>query len=309
MAANTRATKRRATEESEFSARLKQNKTCNLSDDEFLGYCRLEEIDYYEALKLNFEPESPLDEKFVLLVIRMANVVTKQIRKYRYLIDIHHNNLVHNVLIIIEHARNVLTHQNKKSRYDKIVAAKNTNVLKICDTYMRRLEQTDKELTEAKINFVNQLKTLNLPLAKAGLSSAVSEQLQKWLQLQPVVSKRPTTMNRILVKWTLFPNQLNYNKHQIEQELRDYFKKFGTIVNVYVCDIETSSAIIEYATLEAQIKAIKESQSTEVHYSVTEYMLTEFYNSQLRAKLRDKVMSIESRLHELQHNLQSIQTR
>ncbi|AJD09259.1 hypothetical protein [Condylorrhiza vestigialis mutiple nucleopolyhedrovirus] len=309
MAANTRATKRRATEESEFSARFKQNKTCNLSDDEFLGYCRLKEIDYYDALKLNLESEAPFDEQFVLLVIRMANVVTKQIRKYRYLTDTHHNNLVHDVLITIEHARNVLTHQNKKSRYDEIVAAKNTNVLKICDTYMKRLKQINKELTEAKINFVNQLKAFNLPLAKAGLSSAVSEQLQKWLQLQPVVVKRPTTMNRILVKWTLFPNQLNYNKHQIEQELRDYFKKFGTIVDVYVCDIETSSAIIEYATLEAQIKAIKESQSPDVHYIVTEYMLTEFYNSQLRAKLRDKVISIESRLHELQLNLQSIQTK
>ncbi|QBC76078.1 DNA-J domain protein [Neophasia sp. alphabaculovirus] len=309
MAGNTRATKRRATEESEFSARLKQNKTCNLSDDEFLGYCRLEEIDYYDALKLNSESETPFDEKFVLLVIRMANVVTKQIRKYRNLTDTHHNNLVHNVLIMIEHARNVLTHQNKKTRYDEIVAAKNTNVLKICDTYMRRLEQTDQELTEAKNNFVIQLKTYNLPLAKAGLSSAVSEQLQKWLQLQPIVAKRPTTMNRILVKWVLFPNQLDYNKHQIEQELRNYFKKFGTIVNVYVCDIETSSAIIEFATMEAQRKAIKESQSPDIHYIVTEYMLTEFYNSQLRAKLRDKINSIESQLNDLQLNLQSIQTR
>ncbi|ALR71644.1 hypothetical protein AGNV_110 [Anticarsia gemmatalis multiple nucleopolyhedrovirus] len=309
MASNTRAAKRRATEESEFSARLKQNKTCNLSDEEFLGYCRLEEIDYYETLKLNFESAPSFDENFVLLVIRMANVVTKQIRKYRNLTDTHHNNLVHNVLIIIEHARNVLTHQNKKERYDKIVAAKNTNVLKLCETYMKRLKQTDKELSEAKNNFVNQLKAFNLPLAKTKLSSAVSEQLQKWLQLQPVVAKRPTTMNRILVKWNLFPNQLNYNKHEIEQELRNYFKNYGSIVNVYVCDIETSSAIIEYATMKAQRRAIKENESSKIHYTVTEYMLTEFYNSQLRAKLRDKLNSIELQLNDLQLNLQSIQTR
>jgi hypothetical protein len=313
MAANTRtvtrAVKRRATDEIEFDIRFKQNKTCNLSDDEFLGFCRLDEINYYEALKLNFDPKTPFNENFVLLVIRMANVVTKQIRKYRNLTDIHHQNLVHNVLIMIEHARTVLTHKNKKDIYDKILTSKITNVIKICDTYMKRLQQVNKELTEAKVNLINQIKTFESPSSKMALVSTVKEQLQKWLQSKPVVKKRSTTMNRILVKWALFPNQLNYNKHHIEQELREYFEQFGTIVNVYVCDIETSSAIIEYTTINAQQKAIKESKSRDVHYNVTEYILTDFYNSQLRAKLRDKFNSMNSQLDNLESDLNSLQTK
>ncbi|AAK85610.1 hypothetical protein [Epiphyas postvittana nucleopolyhedrovirus] len=309
MATRSATRKRQATEEINVGKVFKHNKLCDSIHDDFLGFCNLDEIDYYEALKLEFNPNQVVDEQFVLDVIRLTNVVTKQVRKYRNLNEQHHNNYVYNVLIMINHARSVLTDQSKKERYDKIVVEKNTNVMKLCDNYIMQLKQVGQELTEAKQKFVQELKSFNLPQFRKMLNESLDERLQKWLSSQMVTIERPTTMNRVLVKWVLFEEEVNYNKQQVEQMLRNYFEQFGNIVNVYVCDLETGRAIVEFATLIAQRKAIEQSRLPNVRFTVTEYMLTEFYNSQMRAKLRDKMNSIGSQLNDLQQQLADAQAQ
>ncbi|AUR45122.1 baculovirus j domain protein [Spilosoma obliqua nucleopolyhedrosis virus] len=314
MAAFTRSRKRGAVksveeeeEEIDFVKRVKQqNRLCSFKVSNFLGYCSLEEINYYETLKLDFETKSTMldNTKFALLVARMANVVTNQVRKYPSVTDMHFNNAVRDVLILIQHARSVLMDENKKRRYNNIAFHKN-EMLQNCDAFINNFIQLKTNLTNAIEVFEIDLSALSNSLNIA-VSATLTEGLENWLAAQPVLTLRPTSMNRILITWVSLLDEQNFNKTQTKQLIIDNFIGYGEIVDVYVCDIDTNTAIVEYKTQQGQRKAIEDNKSHQKRFTVTEYILKNFYNSQLHAKLRDQIINIESRLNNFYQQLPNI---
>lgn len=302
MATATRSRKRAAekrTDEDE-KKRTKRNQLCNSTNTDFLGFCNLPEIDYYEALKLNFEQDSQqYDSDFALLVARKANVVTNQVRKYPNLTDLHHHNMVQNVLILIEHARSVLMDENKKKRYDVVVARKHQDILKIFDCLVDRLFQIENGLSSNLKEFVDELAVLRPNFDQVLI---ITNALENWLAEQPITKLRPTSMNRILIKSTV------KDDHFTKESIRENFKLYGEIVNVYVCDVDTKTAIVEYRTQDAQIKAIKQNENS-AHFIVTEYMLKKFFDSQLRNKLDSEMVKIKGWLNTIGNELANIQSR
>nr|UIX56226.1 Baculovirus J domain protein [Hyphantria cunea nucleopolyhedrovirus]UIX56371.1 Baculovirus J domain protein [Hyphantria cunea nucleopolyhedrovirus] len=309
MAAFTRSRKRGAVisaeeEDEDITKRVKPNKLCTPKLSNFLGYCSLEEISYYETLKLDFETANTMSDttKFALLVARKANVVTNQVRKYPSVTDMHYYNVVSEVLILIQHARSVLMDENKKRRYDYITSQKNTNVLKIYDTFIDNFQQIKNDLANA----IKEFETDVSALSSSAIFATFTEALENWLAAQPVLTLRPTSMNRVLITWVPFLEEQNFDKAQTKQLIINNFSGYGEIVDVYVCDIDTNTAIVEYKTQEAQRKAIKENKSHQKRFTVTEYLLKNFYNSQLQAKLRDQIINMENRLSNFYQQLTNI---
>ncbi|AGR56988.1 DnaJ domain protein [Choristoneura occidentalis alphabaculovirus] len=306
----TRNLKRRAEPEIEVGNRVKQNR-CSLQNNDFLGLCSLQEIDYYCALKLNFEQGQEAvqnDADFALLVARQTNVVVKQVRKYSKLTDVHHNNKVHNVLILLQHARTVLMDKNKKRRYDSIIFHKNAKVLKICDTLMNQLNKINADLLTALTIFKNSMALFDISNV---ITRTLSEALENWLAAQPVVMERPSSTNRVLITWIPHLGEKTFDKQQKKDLILNNFLIYGEIKNVYVCDIDENknTAIVEYKTQEAQGQAIEQSRSRDVRFTVTEYMLTKFYNSSLRAELLKDMDNLNKRLSDTQQQLMQLKSR
>ncbi|BBU37581.1 DnaJ domain protein [Choristoneura diversana nucleopolyhedrovirus] len=312
IATSTRSRKRGAEPDTVVSNRAKQNKICSSRNNDFLGFCSLQEIDYYFALKLDFEQHrheaAQNNADFALLVAKKTNVVARQVRKYSKLTAAHHNNAVHDVLILIQHARTVLMDKNKQRRYDNIIFHKNAKVLKIFDTLINQLDQVNDDLPTALTVFENSVQFFNAGIENV-ITSTLSEALENWLAAQPVVMKKPTSTNRVLITWISLLTEQNFDKQQKKELIIKEFSIYGEIVNVYVCDIDNNTAIVEYKTPEAQRQAIDQNQSQEVRFTVTEYMLTKFYNSRLRAKLRDEMNIISGRLSDMQQHLMLLQSR
>lgn len=108
----------------ETAKRIRQNEHYHAKNESFLGFCNLEEIDYYQCLKMQYVPDQKFDNDFILTVYRMANVVTKQVRPYNSIDEKHHYNTVRNVLILIKNARLVLSNSVKKQYYDDVLNLK-----------------------------------------------------------------------------------------------------------------------------------------------------------------------------------------
>lgn len=311
MATGTRRRKRDAANAEltgEIAKRVKHSKICSLQNNDFLGFCALREIDYYEALKLDFEHRHDAaqdDTEFALLVARKANVVTNQVRRYPSVTDTHHHNAVHDVLILIRRARAVLMDAAKRRRYDDVVHQKNENVLKIYDTYVNQFGQINADLEAALARFQGNLSAVSSEFSGVALANA----LENWLAAQPVAVSRPTSMNRVLVTWTPFEAEQGFTKEQVRQVVFDAFKVYGEIVNVYVCDIDNSTAIVEYALQRSQREAIERSQSRQVRFTVTEYLFKKYFNAQLRARFRDEMGKIDGQLHEMQLQLAQLRAR
>ncbi|QDL57054.1 BJDP [Dione juno nucleopolyhedrovirus] len=314
MAAATRSRKRGADKpnddkDGKMGKRAKQNRVCSLRDNDFLGLCSLSEINYYEALKLDFDsPRSETGGEFALLVAKRANFVTAQVRAYSKVTDLHHNNAVHDVLILIDRARSVIMDDRKRQRYDRILFHKNENVLKICDTFIGQFKQTHTDLTTVLAAFESQLAAF-VDKPQNVLSHALTETLENWLAIQPVLPARSTSTNRVLITWVPFPDEQAFTREQTEQLIVENFKIFGDIVNVHVYDIDANTAIVEYKTQAAQREAIERNKSNQVRFSVSEYMLKKFYNSQLRAKMRDNINKIDNQLVEMRQHLTGMQLR
>ncbi|AFY62900.1 hypothetical protein [Philosamia cynthia ricini nucleopolyhedrovirus virus] len=199
MATTRGALKRHATEAVDLGTQLKQNRLCDANTtSDILGFCQLEEIDYYEALKLSFNDQTTSDTDFALDVFRKANVVAKQVRKYRKLTDMHYDNSVRDVLMLIDRARAVLADPARRRRYDAVVAHKNANVQIIFDRLLSRLEQVKKELEAATQDYA----AVAAPAAaKPPRAAAAAQQLARGLTAQPVQPpKRSSTLNRVLVR-------------------------------------------------------------------------------------------------------------
>ncbi|AWD33619.1 hypothetical prorein [Antheraea proylei nucleopolyhedrovirus] len=309
MATTRGALKRHATEAVDLGTQLKQNRLCDANTtSDILGHYQLEEIDYYEALKLSFNyDQTTSNADFALDVFRKANVVAKQVRKYRKLTDMHYNNSVRDVLMLIDRARAVLADPARRRRYNAIVAHKNTNVQIIFDRLMLRLEQVKKELEAATQDYAALAAAA---AAKPPLAAAAAQRLARWLTAQPVQPpKRSSTLNRVLVRWTPFAQEETRGKSDIERMVREQFAQFGTIVRVYVCDSRTDSAIVEYSTAEEQRRAINESAAPSVRFTVTEYMLTEFYNSQLKSNLQARIVNVSDKIDELYRTFTNLKLR
>ncbi|AGR57135.1 DnaJ domain protein [Choristoneura rosaceana nucleopolyhedrovirus] len=260
---------------------------------DFLGTCSLREINYYEALQFEFKEKQEMTHAdFVLLVVKNTNIVVQQVRKYPKVTDMHVNNVVNDVLILIKHARSVLMNENKKRRYDKIIIKKNSQELKYFDSLMFRLDSTCDDLSSALQEFKNKLQSFTTPTLNPTLKNLLMEALEEWLVAQRVKIKRPTSANRVLITWPPFDEELNFNKEQIKELIYENFKVYGDIVNVYICDINRYTAIVEYAKLEGQQKAINENKSSQVRYTVTEYMLTKYYNTHVRKRLHENMKKI-----------------
>lgn len=292
----------------DFNKRIKQN---SLRDEDFLGFCQLEEIDYYKALKINNDEKILAKQneiEFALLVARKANVVVNQVRKYNNLEEIHHKNVVHDVLILIQHARSVLMNNVKRQQYDNIVNNKNEYVSKICDVFIYQLDQVNNDLKAALILLKTDLDTIKVNFPHS-ITVALAEVMENWLAAQPIVIQRPTSMNRVFVTWTPFPNEQNFTKEQTKQLIFDTFKNYGEIVNVYVCDVDINMAVVEYKTQQAQQRAIEQNKSPKIRFTVTEYIFKNFYTAQFRAKLRDDINKIDKDIKDMQKNIINLQTR
>lgn len=314
MATSTRSRKRTAEPATEVVKRAKQNKLCSLQNNDFLGFCSLREINYYETLKLDFERnfEAPQnDADFALLVARKANFVANQVRRYPSVTDAHHNNAVHDVLILIRHARAVLMDKDKRRRYDDIVAHKNSNVLKICDTFISQLDQINVDLSAALVAFKTALSALSGGAAN-DITSALVEALENWLAAQPVVMRRPSSMNRVLITWPPLLEEQVYTKFQTEQLVRQELLasaaiKSEDIVNVFVCDI--NAVVVEFKTQEQQLAAMKIDEIKSNRFTVKPYILKNFYTAQLSRRLSDEMNAIDSRAQNIREQLKTVRAR
>ncbi|ANF29737.1 djbp [Catopsilia pomona nucleopolyhedrovirus] len=288
---------------------------------ESLGYCRLDEISYYQSLKLKFNPNQTTTKNFILKVNSAANAIVEQVRQYNSVDDKHYFNTVRDVLVLIENARVTLTDANKKARYDNVLKIKNATELHSCNRIVESLfyisGQLGAEIKQLQLSIGNFLAVRTdidfsemynprivshqfIPrLAESMYEQMIAENTKK-------IVKRPTTMNRLQIDWPLpLPEEESMTREQIaEQIIRPNFSKYGEIKFIYVCPMNKTRAIVEYATFESvqnAMDAIKNDGS--IRFSVKEFLISHYYNNSLFETINEKINNIQQNLNELKNNM------
>lgn len=294
---------------------------CHSDIDDFLGYCKLDEISYYECLKIKFKTDQKIDTQFILKIYKNINLIIKQIRSYNTIEEKHYFNTVQDILLLIECARYTLTNIKLKKKYDNIIEKKNITKSNTFDhllenllTIKNQFEQEFNKLQENIINFT--LTQININFSQIYNIQIISQQFipklineileQKIKQKTIKIIKRPTTMNRLQINW---PIPLPGEENMTEEEIKEYiikpnFLKFGEIKFIYVCPVDKTCTIIEYVNSESVQKAINEINNDRTNrFTVREYSVAHYFNRTLFNTIETKILYLQEDISRLKNNL------
>ncbi|AGA16202.1 hypothetical protein [Thysanoplusia orichalcea nucleopolyhedrovirus] len=304
---------------SETIKRLRQNEQCHDKNESFLGFCDLQEIDYYQCLKIKYSPNQKFSINFVLTVYRMANVVAKQVRPYNSLDENHHFNTVRNVLILIKNARDVLSNKTKKKLYDDVLILKKEIdlesydplievILQIGEIIIRQIQKLRTSMADFFTNKpdmanINNPSIISNQFIFARLQNLYNSAIQQ--KTKTILVKRPTTMNRIQIDWkTLSENEQKMTRQEIAEKIvKPCFEQFGTILHIYVCPLKHNRIIIEYANSESVQKAMAVNKDT--RFTATEFSIVQYYDMAKTELVNQRIETANKNIKELRKTLQS----
>ncbi|ABL75988.1 Mv-ORF36 peptide [Maruca vitrata nucleopolyhedrovirus] len=272
--------------------RTRQTQQCSARNESFLGFCNLEEIDYYQCLKMQYVPDRKFDVNFILTVYRMANVVTKQVRPYNSVDEKHHYNTVRNVLILIKNARLVLTDSVKKQYYDDVLKLKKSSdlesynplttvFLQVAESFNTLIQKLRKIFVDFYTNKpdksdINNPNIVSYQFIFIRVQKLYNRAIKQ--KTKTITVKRPTTMNRIQIDWkSLSEEEQKMTRQEITEKIvKPCFEQFGTILHVYVCPLKHNRIIVEYANSESVQNAMVVNEGT--RFTITEFSVVRYYN-------------------------------
>nr|WRK23849.1 hypothetical protein [Bombyx mori nucleopolyhedrovirus] len=304
----------------ETAKRIRQNEHYHAKNESFLGFCNLEEIDYYQCLKMQYVLDQKFDNDFILTVYRMANVVAKQVRPYNSIDEKHHYNTVRNVLILIKNARLVLSNSVKKQYYDDVLNLKKNTDLESYDPLItvflqigESINEEIQKLRKALVNFftnkpdksdINNPDVVSYQFIFDRVQKLYNREIKQ--KTKTIIVKRPTTMNRIQIDWKPHSeDEQKMTKQEIAENIvKPCFEQFGTILHIYVCPLNHNRIIVEYANSESVQKAMTVNDD-DARFTVTEFSVVQYYNVAKTEMVNQRIDIISKNIEDLKNSLKS----
>ncbi|UZE89773.1 bJDP [Parapoynx stagnalis nucleopolyhedrovirus] len=301
----------------------KKRKKCHFKTTLHLGFCKLNEISYYECLKLNFN--NKFSKEFTNKINEAANNIILEVRN-KTLKDTLHNNKVSDIVAVIESARSTLTNANVKIKYDTIVDIKGKQNLNIMDENILQVNKLAdplriaiKELSDFVRNFPtvfitnydeNLIDNPDIILKRNILvrnKILLTEELKR-NAVNRQVRQRSSTMNRVQVDFTMFASEVNMSKEQIENQIiKPEFEKFGIIKSILICPMDKNRAIVEYVNSESVRRAIKESaENKDSRFNVKEFLTSDYFSPTLIRTMENKLNDLSNKLEQLRNSLLNV---
>ncbi|AOT85558.1 djbp [Cyclophragma undans nucleopolyhedrovirus] len=188
-------------------------------------------------------------------------------------------------MVIIGHARSTLIDLNRKKKYDHIL-----NYKLLAEKANFIVESNGGELMAAvatlKQNLEEFFNSQSIDDAQIATFKNVANEmhiaLNSYVELnKSKIVRRPATLNRIDVKWTLTTNQKEWTREEIKNHIKDFFEQYGEIIRVFVFPDQKNHVIVHYASFKGVESALSVNNYTTVPYTVTELTLLDFNKNQL----------------------------
>ncbi|AKN81060.1 hypothetical protein [Lonomia obliqua multiple nucleopolyhedrovirus] len=304
-----------------LAKQIKETQQCY--DDNYflrLGVCDLDEISYYNCLRIPFEPKQILNEDYILTINRLVNDAIVQVRPYQ-LTDVIQKNKVLDILTLIDSARTVLYRQVKKEKYDEIILFKNQNQLNlyddlilelanIGDLFKRQLFILQNDINNFLTEFKSDVQMYDIDDSSLVLKQFVLIRVKILFtnlmrdKTKLLKIKRSTTLNRLQVDWPiLLPEEETMTREEIANVIKRDFEQFGEIKFVYVCPINKTRAIIEFATSESVNAALSVNNDNSNRYKAQEFIIANYYSPTLFQTMRNKIENINQQIDILKNNI------
>jgi RNA recognition motif. (a.k.a. RRM, RBD, or RNP domain) len=303
---------------------VKRRKKCHFKNALHLGFCKLDEINYYECLKLEFGDTFSKD--FIIKVNEATNNIILEVRN-KNLKEVLHNNKVSNIVKLIESSRSTLTDNNTKQKYDTIIKAKlkTSDILNEMD---KKILQVNK-MADAFHSSITDLKELiakfNSPspsmyyysenlidgsniILKGNIFVRNKILLTEEIKRNSIITqrtKRLSTMNRVQIDFKLSDDEKPMSREYIENKvIKPAFEKFGAIKSILICPLKKDRAIVEYVTSDSVQRAIDiTKQDLQNRFTVKEFLTSDYFSPTLITTMEIKVNKLANELKQLQNSL------
>lgn len=299
----------------------KKKKQCHFENPLHLGFCNLNEISYYDCLKLKFDPDKRFSIDFIKSVNIAVNKTLVEVRPLKLNENLFQNK-VSDIIALIENARFVLTNSNRKTKYDIIIKEKLNDKLNVIDDFIPQTIETGNLLQskikefrnfiirfptkfsdafdESKINDPDIILMRNIDVRVKILFLETLNKNSKKRQIK----QRSSTMNRIQIDWPLFDTEVNMSREDIaENVIKREFEKFGEIKSVFICPMEKNRAIVEYFNVDSVRKALSENESKNTRYTVKEFLVSSYYSPTLMLTMENKINDLSKKIENVNSSL------
>nr|WUR10794.1 DnaJ domain protein [Calliteara abietis nucleopolyhedrovirus] len=266
----------------------------------FLYEINLNETDLYSIFQINYDAAIRFDSAFkqnlnslYRLAIRTYSTGYQAPLKQNYKTAAASSIAVNDsatILDTIELGYSILSNYTSKRVYDNYLRAKHGKKYDKIESGLRAFGSNVEKLA-------NRTRALGAETTRVFDNNRhvfiLKEYLHKKINAMPQL--RPTFLNRILINWTVHPNNTN-NENVTVDVLRQYFESYGPVNDVVLCAKQTGCAILEFVQSSSVTKALNEKNKM--------YKLTELSKWRLTTEtkaifnnLQQKILEIENRLY------------
>ncbi|ABY65770.1 hypothetical protein [Orgyia leucostigma nucleopolyhedrovirus] len=195
------------------------------------------------------------------------------------------------ILTVADFGYTVLADHTYKNLYDQYLEFKDG------DTH-RAIVKRQREFNVAVRDVNDQMTTVLTIVDNIVSNNIYAALLHNYFtdKMNSDIQLRPSSFNRILVTWTVHPNNTN-NENITLEVIENYFKFYGSVNGAVMCTGRSNCALLEFSSSSGVTAAINEKNKI---YQITELNKWQI-NSATKSALKDifqRVLDVESRARE-----------